>query len=117
MVRVQRERDVKAIRQFGFLCPLIYFLAEEGAIEKVVEFCHRKKIRMVSMTEKTWDPALQEMLQQEGLRTLILTYTKAGDVIGAITAGADLAASHYYDVNYISRLIDRRNRNTKGETK
>jgi predicted DNA-binding protein len=60
---------------------------------------------MVSMTEKTWTPELQKRLDKEGLKTLVLTYTKAGDVIEAIEAGAELVASHYYDVDYIQRLL------------
>jgi hypothetical protein len=48
---------------------------------------------------------LQERLSGQGMQTLILTYTKSADVIHAIEAGADLAASRYYDVAYIKKML------------
>jgi hypothetical protein len=106
-IRLQRERDVKSFKSFGYNCPIIYYI-EQGDAEKeeaVIAFCKKKKIRMVSMTEKTWTPELQQKLNEEGIKTLVLTYKRAGDVIRALNEGAELVASHYYDVAYIKSMM------------
>jgi polysaccharide pyruvyl transferase WcaK-like protein len=105
MLRIQRERDLKAFAANSYPCGIIYFIPDESSFDKTVDFCRRKKISMVSMTEKTWTPELQKKFNEEKIKTLVLTYTKAGDVIKAIEEGAELVASHYYDVDYIQRLI------------
>jgi hypothetical protein len=106
-IRLQRERDVKSFQSFGYNCPIIYYI-EQGDTEReesVIAFCKKKKIRMVSMTEKTWTPELQKRLGDEGIKTLVLTYTKAGEAINALGEGAELVASHYYDPDDIQRLL------------
>jgi glycerophosphoryl diester phosphodiesterase len=104
-IRLQRERDVASFQKCGYACPLIYYIAEGASEEKVAAFCKKKKIRMVSMTEKTWTAPLQQKLAEQGMHTMILTYTKSADVIHAIEAGADLVASRYYDVTYIKKML------------
>ena len=57
------------------------------------------------MTDKTWTKELQEKLKSQGFQTMILSYTRAGDVIEAVQAGADLVASHYYGVDYLEKML------------
>ena len=92
---------------------MVYFISaetvqageESAAYQKVMEFCKKKKIKTISMTDKTWTKELQEKLKSQGFQTMILSYTRAGDVIEAVQAGADLVASHYYGVDYLEKML------------
>jgi hypothetical protein len=104
-VKVFRELDYPS--QIAYLLPADVIESEEGGEEyrKVLAFCRKKKIHMITLSEKTWSPQLQEDLTRQGFQTLILSYTKVGDVLQALDAGADLVASHFYDVSYMKRLL------------
>ena len=113
MIRMQRERDVAAFKNQKYPCKMVYFISaetvqageESAAYQKVMEFCKKKKIKTISMTDKTWTKELQEKLKSQGFQTMILSYTRAGDVIEAVQAGADLVASHYYGVDYLEKML------------
>ena len=72
---------------------------------KSFDFVKKNKIRMISMTNQTWTEALQRQLEADGFQTLILSYTKVGEIIEALQNGADLVASHYYGVDYLNMLL------------
>jgi glycerophosphoryl diester phosphodiesterase len=106
LIRLPRERDVKKFKEFKYHCKIVYSLpAAEEQQQKAIDFCKKKKIRMLSVSDRVWTPELQEYLKNQEFQTLILSYTKTGDVLTAISAGADLVASHYYDVDYIQQLL------------
>ena len=89
---------------------MCYFISDDVAMQpekynKVIQFCKKNKIRMVSMTNRTWTVGLQHMLSKDEMQTLILSYNKAGDVITALQNGADFVASHYYGVDYLNKLL------------
>ncbi len=110
IIRLQRERDVKAFAKQNYICKMCYFISDDVAMQpekynKVIQFCKKNKIRMVSMTDRTWTVGLQHMLSKDEMQTLILSYNKAGDVITALQNGADFVASHYYGVDYLNKLL------------
>lgn len=113
IVRVQREKDANAFLKQNFNCRLAYFISEETAqlgadsleFKKIISFCKKKKIRIISMTEKTWNHDLQYYLADQGLDTMVLSYIKVGDIIEAVQAGAKYVATHYYSVDYIKMLL------------
>lgn len=113
IIRLQRERDVKAFAKQQYACKKCYYIPEEAATQedggekygKIIRFCKKNKIRMISMTNQTWTEALQRQLKADGFQTLILSYTKVGEIIEALQNGADLVASHYYGVDYLNMLL------------
>lgn len=113
IVRMQRERDITAFERQNYFCRMSYFISQETAetgteseqFEKIVRFCKKKKIRIISMTEKTWTIELQESLSRQKFKVMVLSYTKAGDIIEAMQGGAEFAASHYYGVDYVNKLL------------
>lgn len=113
MVRMQRERDIEVFERQNYDCKMVYFLPEETAkkgennsqYQQILQFCKKKRISIISMTEKTWTEKIQRNLKRQGLQTMVLTYTKAGDILTALRAGADFVASNYYDVAYINKLL------------
>ena len=110
VVRLQRERDIKAFAKQYYTCKKCYFISDDAAVQeekynKIIQFCKKNKIRMISMNDHTWNVRLQQLLSGEGMQTLILSYNKVGDVITALQNGADLVASHYYGVDYLDKLL------------
>ncbi len=113
IIRFQREKDVNAFFKQNFNCCLAYFLSAEveglgeDSLEyrKIIDFCKKKKINILSMTDKTWNKDLQERLKTQKLDTMVLTYTKTGDILEAIQTGAKYVATHYYSVEYMNKLL------------
>lgn len=113
MVRMQRERDIEAFQRQNYRGKMVYFMPEETAkkgeksaqYQHILDFCKKKKISIISMTEKTWTEKIQKNLKRQGLQTMVFTYTKAGDILTALRAGADFVASHYYDAAYVNKLL------------
>lgn len=113
IVRMQRERDVNTFLKQKFNCQIAYFISAEVAqlgveneqFEKLVHFCKKKKIHIISMTEKTWTHDLQERLESQGFDTMILSYIKVGDIVDSVQFGAKYVATHYYSADYIKKLV------------
>lgn len=114
LIRMQRQKDVRMFEKMKYPCQMIFYLSQENAQEglenqkcqEILSFCKKKKIRRISMSEKTWSPELQKELADLGIKTVIFSYTKVGDMLEALNAGADIVASHYYDVDYVKRLLN-----------
>ena len=111
-VRLQRKRDVLVFKEKKLNCEIIYFVAENKnddkdyyqSVRNTLDYCKKQKIKMVSMSDKTYNEKICEILKEYGVKACIFTYTNTEKIINAIKNGAELVGSHYYGVKYLEKL-------------
>ena len=112
MINALKQADVKLFKSKEYPAEIAYFIAlpknpEQDLNEhfkKIIAFCKAEKIELITLANATYSDELQKMLDKAKLKSVVMTYTKTEDIIGAIESGVYLVGSHYYTPEYLNRL-------------
>lgn len=112
--RLQRQNDVKIYKEKKYPAKIAYFMpAVKGPdiepkehYKKVISFCKTQKINLITMSNDVYNEQIQTLLDESRIEAFVMTYSKAGDIIEAISNGVHIAGSHYYGPDYINRLTN-----------
>ncbi len=111
-VRLQRKRDVSAFKEKKLKCEIIYFVADNKnddenyyqSVRNTLDYCKKQKIKLVSMSDKTYNEEMGIILNEYGVKACVFTYTNTEKIVNAIESGVEFVGSHYYGVKYLEKL-------------
>jgi len=110
-IRLQRKKDVTAFNEKNLPFEIIYYLPDEKPdtdFEKqckdTFEYCKKQKIKLVSMSDKTFSADISQKMKAYDVKACVFTYTKTEDITEAIRNGALFVGSYYYTVSYLEKL-------------
>lgn len=113
-IRLQREKDVKAYKATSLRLPIIYYLPvlkevsekEPNPWMKAIQYAKQQHISTLSMNAELWNETTAQLLRENDLQALVLSYSKAGNLKQALDLGATLVGSHYFGPTYMTQLTD-----------
>lgn len=116
-IRLQRQRDYKLLRQQKLDFKVVYYLPtpenaspeEMEPLYKNIQFCHEKHIDTVSLPAENWTDGIAALCKESNLKTMVFSYSRAGNICRAIQMGADYVGSYHLTPQYLNRLTNQPN--------
>ena len=112
MIRAQRESDVELTEKTGLGCVVAYFVsagkdAEDSAkkLKTALSCCKKHSIKVLSMTPEVFSADVAAQCRKNGVRPLVLSYTKTEDIYNAFEDGAEYVGSHYISPGHMTDLL------------
>lgn len=107
-IRLQRERDVRLWEELGSLAEAVYFLPSDDGDRarqlRAAQFCNDHNIRLVSVLYDDFGEEAAQLLRERGLRPVVFSCVRLGDMVNALNRGAFLVGSFHYSPDYVRKL-------------
>ncbi|MGN0518334.1 MAG: polysaccharide pyruvyl transferase family protein [Acutalibacteraceae bacterium] len=111
IIRLQRKRDIVALRELGCKYELMYSLPVIGnelladeEYKKTVAYCRKQKINMLYVTVDVYNREFAQLLRDNSIKACVFGCTRVEDVVNSVKYGARYVGGYYYGPGYINKL-------------
>lgn len=105
IIRLQTKKHVTFYKASGLKYTIAYELPGDPSIyDDIMKYCQKEKIKWITATSKKYTDETAKYLSDKGMKTIVFSYSKPGDMIDAIKKGAVLVGSTTYSVKYLKKL-------------